>query len=106
MTKILGGSAFGQGDALVDTSGAVLLDRTDVAIVGALRQDGAETLIALELAGRINHSTDRSDVLYLMNADGAAGIVSELLGLAERADPNFLALLLDRIRQLPTKGQR
>lgn len=97
----MGGSAFGVGDALIDASRAVLLDHTSVAIVGAVRQTGAETVIALELAGRVNHSTERSEVLYLMNADGAAGIISELIGVAHRADPTFLDQLLKRIGELP-----
>lgn len=101
MSGIIGGTAFGQGDALIDTTAAVLLDGASVAIVGAIRQTGAETIIALELRGRVNHSTDRSEVLYLMNADGAAGIISELLGVAGRADPTFLEQLLQRIGDLP-----
>jgi hypothetical protein len=101
MAGIIGGSAFGRGDALIDTTGAVLLDGTSVAVVGALREDGAETCLALELRGRVNQSTERSEVLYLLNADGAAGIISELLGLAGRADPTFLAQLLERIEKLP-----
>lgn len=103
MGKIIGGSAFGRGDALVDTTDAVLLDSTDVALMGALRQTGMETVIGLELGGRINKSTERRETLYLLNADGAAGIISELLGLAERADPTFLQQLLDRIAELPRK---
>lgn len=101
MAGIIGGSAFGRDDALIDTTAAVLLDGTSVAVVGALRETGAETVIALELRGRVNHSTERSEVLYLLNADGAAGIISELLGLAGRADPTFLAQLLTRIEDLP-----
>lgn len=101
MSKIIGGSAFGQGDALVNTEGAVLMDACHVTILGAVRQTGVETTIALELEGRVNHSTERSDVLYLINADGAAAVISELLGVAGRADPKFLEQLLDRIDRLP-----
>ncbi|WP_439593907.1 hypothetical protein [Microbacterium sp.] len=101
MGAIIGGSAFGVGDALIDTTEAVLLDTTSVAVVGAIRQTGAETIIALELGGRVNHSTERRSQLYLMNADGAAGIISELLGVAHRADPTFLDQLLARIAELP-----
>lgn len=101
MSKIIGGSAFGRGDALIDTRSAVLLEGVDVAVVGAVRKDGVETIIGLELSGRVNHSTERSDVLYLLDADGAAAIISELLGLAGRADPSFLAQLLARIENLP-----
>jgi hypothetical protein len=104
MGKIIGGSAFGRDDSIVDTSEAVLLDAQTVVLVGALRPDGAETVIGMELGGRINHSNERSDVLYLLNADGAAAIISDLLGLAGRADPTFLAQLLARIDELPREG--
>lgn len=101
MSKIIGGSAFGRGDALIDARRAVLLSDVHVVIVGAARNTGVETVIGLQLGGRINHSNDQHEALYLMDADGAAGIISELLGLAGRADPNFLALLLARIENLP-----
>jgi hypothetical protein len=104
VSKIIGGSAFGRGDSLIDTTDAVLLDETNVAVVGMLRRDGAETALALELGGRINHTQDRTSTLYLLNVDGAAGIISELLGLAERIDPGFLAHLLARIAELPREG--
>ncbi|MCC2031808.1 hypothetical protein [Microbacterium allomyrinae] len=101
MSHIIGGSAFGRGDALIDTTDAVLLDGTSVAVIGALRQEGVETVIALELRGRVNHATERSDVLYLLNGEGAADIISQLLGVAHRANPKFLNELLERIGQLP-----
>ena len=103
MSGIIGGSAFGQGDAIIDTTNAVLLDHVDVAIVGMLRPTGAETVIALDLGGRVNNTTVNRSRLYLLNADGAAAIISELLGVAGRADPGFLELLLDRISNLPTQ---
>lgn len=98
---IIGGSAFGQNDALIDTTDSVLLDSSHVVLIGALRQDGAETLLGLELAGRVNKTQRRSSVLYLLNADGAAAIISELLGLAGRVSPDFLDELLARIAALP-----
>ncbi|WP_449408037.1 hypothetical protein [Microbacterium maritypicum] len=101
MSKIIGGSAFGRGDALIDTDKAVLLGNVHVAIIGAARQTGVETVIGLELSGRVNHSTDEHEHLYLMDADGAAAIISDLLGLAGRANPRFLAMLLERIENLP-----
>jgi hypothetical protein len=104
MSKILGGSAFGRSDALIDTTDAILLDETHVAVLGSMSMTGVETVIALELEGRVNRTTDRHDVLYLLNADGAAGIISELLGVAGRADPAFLQVLLDRIDALPRQS--
>lgn len=106
MAGIIGGSAFGRGDSIIDVNGAVLLAGVHVAVVGAGRSTGFETAIALELTGRVNHSTDQHQALCLLNVDGAARIISELMGLAQRADPGFLELLLARINDLPKEQQR
>lgn len=104
MSKIIGGTPFGRGDALIDASEAVLLAGVSVAVVGAGRPDGVETVVALNLTGRVNKTTTVSDVLYLLDSDGAAAIVSELLGVAHRADPRFLDQLLTRINGLPKEA--
>lgn len=101
MSKIIGGSAFGKGDSLLDVTGAALLDDVAVCVVGDLTPSGVKTIIALELGGRVNKTTERSETLYLMNVGGAASIISELLGVASRADPHFLEQLLERIEKLP-----
>ncbi len=98
---IIGGTPHGRGDALVDTTDAVLLDRVDVVLVGTIVLSGAGRAIALELGGRVNKTPRRSSVLYVMDQDGAAAIISELLGLAGRVSPTFLDDLLTRIRSLP-----
>ena len=100
MSKIIGGSAFGRGDSLINTEGSVLLGDVHVAVVDSGRSTGVETIIALQLGGRVNHTTTPHETLYLLDADGAASIISELLGVAGRADPRFLQLLLDRIDHL------
>jgi hypothetical protein len=102
MTKIRAGDAFGRGDAEIDASRAVLLDGCTVAVVGTADPTGAGRALALNLEGRVNKSTSRVDVLFLMDSDGAAAIISELLGLAARVGPDFLDELLARVRDLPT----
>lgn len=101
MSKFIGGSAYGRGDAIIDVEGSVLFDTVTAALVGVGQQTGVETCIAVELGGRINHDTERSEVLYLMNADGAAALVSEILGVAQRIGPHFLEHLMQRIADLP-----
>jgi hypothetical protein len=98
---ITGGTPHGQGDALVNTEGAVLLEDVTVVVVGTANAFGAGRALAMELGGRVNKSTDRSSTLYLFDEEGAAVIVSELLGLAARISPTFLGDLLDRVRRLP-----
>jgi hypothetical protein len=101
MSKIIGGSPFGRADAIIDTEQAVLLGDVAVAMVGVGRVDGVETAIALELGGRVNKSTTRHETLYLLDADGPAVLIAELLGVADRAHPAFLNELLTKIAALP-----
>jgi hypothetical protein len=88
---IIGGSPHGRGDALLDARSAVLMDSIDVVLVDMKRGDTLSMM--LSLAGRINYADDRVTHAYIFGPDGAAGIVSQLVGLASRAagahgDPN------------------
>lgn len=107
--KIIGGSAFGINDAMVDVSCAVLVDGTTVVALRAVRDDRLEDqVLGLEIKGRVNKTTTRSDVLYLLSMDGVAGIVSELLGLAQRMGPEYVEqldqLIRQRIDELPSES--
>lgn len=101
----LGGSISGPGgpydeDAVVlDTRNAVLLEAAEVALLGPVRKGvlDPKPISALVLRGRINKTDERVQALYLMNEDGAAGIVTELLGLASRA--GWGGEFLDRVRK-------
>lgn len=81
---IIGGSPHGQGDALVDARSAVLLEAVEVVLLDTKRPEDGVTML-LSLAGRINYADDRVTHAYLLNGDGAAGIVAELVALAQRA---------------------
>lgn len=80
------GGPHDRDGVVVETTNAVLLDYSTVSTVEVHRGDEAETAFALMMEGRINKTTDRSRILYLLNADGAAALVTELLGLAKRAE--------------------
>jgi hypothetical protein len=93
------GGPHDRGAVVVDTTNAVLLDHCDVALV-----DGAG-IVAMSLAGRINRSADRAKVLFLFDTDGAAAIITELLGLMGRAGAEgFLADLDARMAALASAG--
>jgi hypothetical protein len=103
MGRIAGpGSPYDKDQVVVDTTDAVLMDTVEVAVVGAIREGKMEEVVlALELAGRVNKSKRREDNLYLFDADGAAAIVSELFGIAQRIGPEFMILFSNRLRDLP-----
>ncbi|WP_158920598.1 hypothetical protein [Streptomyces sp. NBRC 109706] len=82
---------------IVDTTNAVLLDASTVSQVETA--DGTPAL-AMLLEGRINRSSDRARNLYLMNEDGAAALVTELLALAHRMGPEFGQRFTGRIQHL------
>lgn len=102
-----GGSIAGPGgprdrnSMVLDTTHAVLLDDSTVCLV---ETDSQGVVLAMQLAGRINKTDDRANVLYLMDEDGAAAIISELTALARRIGPQFHARLMDRIDVLHDVG--
>jgi hypothetical protein len=103
-----GGNISGPGgpnDAngvVIDTTDAVLLDYTEVALMGSLGL--ASPHLALLLEGRINKTSDRARNLYLMNEDGAAALVSELVALGFRIGPEFGDRLMERFLGLIDSG--
>lgn len=96
------GGPFDRHGVVLDTRNAVLMENVNVSLVEPYRDgQAAGPILAMALEGRINKSSDRAEVLYLFNEDGAAGIISELIGLAVRIDPEFAKHLLDRLKALP-----
>lgn len=104
----LGGSIVGPGGpedrhgVIIDTRDAVLLERVYVAAMEPYR-DGqpGQPIIALQMGGRINKTVDQAEVLFLVDEDGAASVVSELIGVASRMGPEFLDRLMSRLDQVP-----
>jgi hypothetical protein len=81
---ILGESnPYAQRDVLLDARSAVLMDGIDIAMVDGKGGETASLFMVLE--GRINYSENRVKVAWMFGPDGAAGLVSELLGIADRA---------------------
>jgi hypothetical protein len=103
----LGGDIAGPGgpherDAVVvDTRNAVMLDYTEVTLVKAVRAGKIdETVVALLMEGRVNKTTDRTRVVYMIGADGVAALVTELVGIAQRARAGGDPALADEIEHL------
>src|SRR5688572_26756051 len=90
------GDPHARGGVLLDVRNAVLVDAVDVCLVDS-KSDTDPIHLALQLAGRINTRDDRATHLYLLNEDGAAGIVSELVALATRIGPEFATRLMARL---------
>jgi hypothetical protein len=82
---------------ILDTTDAVLLDSSDVCL---METTGGSVVLAMLLEGRINKTPERARNLYLMNEDGAAALVSELIALAHRIGPEFGERLMQRISSL------
>lgn len=94
------GGPYDEHAVVVDTTNAVILDYSTVSLIGFVRGgEEDETGVGLMLEGRINRTQDRTRVLYLMNGDGAAAIVTELLGIAKRAERGGDAQLVAELRQ-------
>lgn len=87
---------------VIETRNAVLMDNVEVVLVEDMIPD--RKMVGLWLAGRINRSSDRAEVLYLFDVDGAAAIVAELMGLVRRAGPDLEAALDRRLQELANAG--
>jgi hypothetical protein len=91
------GGPHDRNSVIIDTTHAVLLDASDVCLVETANGSIA---MAMLLEGRINKTQDRARNLYLLNGDGAAAIITELLALAHRIGPEFGEQLMGRIQHL------
>lgn len=99
-----GGNIAGPGgphDAnavIIDPTNAVLLDHSTVTLVGS--PGDPHPYLAMLLEGRINKTRDRARNLYLLNEDGAAALVTELIALAHRIGPEFGERFMARLTHL------
>lgn len=96
------GGPFDRNQTVVDAADAVLMDTIDVSMIEVASCDGEiKRAYALMLSGRINRTEEHARILFLFGADGAAGIVSEILGLANRAGPDIVLELSRKLAELP-----
>ncbi|MET8080056.1 hypothetical protein [Streptomyces sp. NPDC005303] len=91
------GGPHDRNSVIVDGTNAVLLDSTDVCL---METSGGSVVLAMLLEGRINKTPERARNLYLMNEDGAAALVSELIAVAHRIGPEFGERLMARVTHL------
>jgi hypothetical protein len=92
------GGPHDRNAVIIDTTNAVLLDSQTVSLVETPGHPAP--ILAVLLEGRINKTTDRARNLYLMNEDGAAALVSEVIALAHRVGPEFGERLMQRVSHL------
>lgn len=76
------------GGVLLDTRNAILLNDVTVSTVDPEGGGRGKEYFAMLLAGRINQTQDDAQVLFVMNTDGAAAVVTQLLALLVRARVN------------------
>jgi hypothetical protein len=97
------GDPYARGGVMLDARKAVLMDSLDVCLVDTKQDDTPVMMLVID--GRVNYQNRRTSQAYLFDADGAAGLVSQLVGLAGRAGGRFAAEFkadLDRrIGELP-----
>lgn len=107
--KIRGGSPYGEGDAIIDARGAVLLDEVHVAVIDAVSGDATERRYTVALGGRVNKTQRRADQLYIMGPEGIATLVSELVALGARAGAEnlvgYVRAALDEIDRVQGPGR-
>lgn len=86
MSKIITAddNPFSRGTSIIDTRGGVLLDHVGTVVVDE-PTTGGRRIACIELAGRVNRSSARSTVLYLLDAEGAARLAADIVSLYGRA---------------------
>lgn len=89
------GGAHDRSGIVIDATDAVLLDDVQVAMVEPYK-DGRALLpaVSLKLAGRINRTQERAEIVYLMDVPASAALVVELMALSHRAGSSALLLEL------------
>lgn len=113
-TDGLGGDIAGLEDAspyerdsvVLDTRNAVLLEAQSVAM--STNPSDGRSICFLLMEGRVNQSSRRARTGYLLNADAAASIVSQLVAIAARQggdyEAEFLHTLAVRMDQIKTEA--
>lgn len=103
----LGGNISGPGGP--HDFGAVVIDMTDVVLLEGMHASTVDTVrngvnqgtaIYMQLDGRVNKTTRRVRVGFMMPPDGAAAIITELMALADRFGAELRNDLIDRLSQL------
>ncbi len=90
-----------QGAVILDMTDVVLLGHIDVATVDAVR--GGELggqAIYLTMSGRINKKPDEVSIGFVFGPDGAAALITELLALADRHGAELLDDITRRFTDL------
>jgi hypothetical protein len=99
----LGGGIAGPGGphdrdgVVVDTRNAVILDTSNVAMM--TNPSDGRRVVAFLLGGKINQSVQRTDVLFLTGADGAAALCAELIAIAQREGGSYIDEFIDRFTE-------
>lgn len=91
------GGPHDRNSVILDSTNAVLLDHSNVCL---METTGGSVVLAMLLEGRINKTPDRARNLYLLNEDGAAALVTELMALAHRIGPEFGERFTKRLQHL------
>lgn len=82
---------------VIDAENAVLLDSCSVALVDPIHDGQSISEIPwwyLLLEGRINSTQERAEIGFLMDEEGAATVLSEIIALATRMGPEVAHRLM------------
>lgn len=90
-----------RGTVFLDLTDAVLLGHVDVCTVDTVRAGELGGQVAfMTLSGRVNKTRDQVQVGFVLDPDGAAAIITELLALADRFGPELLDDTTRRLTEL------
>lgn len=109
--RTVGGDMLGPGGphernaVFLDTTDAVIMQGVDVSVMEAVRGGRLDgPAIYMLLRGRVNNTTRQVQAGYMFPGDGAAAIISELIGLADRAGDEMREALVQRLAEQSAEG--
>lgn len=95
------GGSIDPETGLIDPERGVLLSEVAVAEVGMERDGHGELVLAIEIKGRINTTTEEACILLLASPDAAALLVAQTIALARRGRvaPEFALAFENRMTE-------
>lgn len=91
------GGPYDRSGVIIDARNAVLVDHIQVAMVEPTTGGKPQPpRLAFSIGGRINRTTERSEVVYLTDVTGAAAICADIIGIMARAGIHDFADQLEK----------
>lgn len=101
------GGPHDKSGVVIDATNSVIVEACALARADEVSDGTGSEVIAMLLSGHVLHSEDRADVLFMLDVDGLATLLTEIYGLIGRMGNDALALKADieqRMEKMQAEG--